>query len=50
MGGDSFADYERAYREAKGKSIVPASALKSNEGVPVLKPSPGPGKERSGLG
>ncbi len=35
MAGASLADYERAYREAKLKSVIPASALASTETVNI---------------
>lgn len=35
MAGASLADYERAYREAKVKSVIPASALASTETVNI---------------
>lgn len=39
MAGASWADYERAYRQTKGKGIIPASALASAGAVGLRPPS-----------
>ena len=37
MGGASFTDYERAYQQTKGKSVIPDSALTGTAGAIPLR-------------
>lgn len=39
MGGASLADYERAYKQAKGKGVMPASVLTGATAVPLREAS-----------
>lgn len=44
MGGASYADYERAYRDAKGKGIIPASAMAAAPAALQAVPAPARGE------
>ena len=41
MAGGSYADYEKAYEQSKGKGLIPPSALTgAGDDVPLRKASP----------
>ncbi|MDP2916652.1 MAG: peptidase M28, partial [Dehalococcoidia bacterium] len=40
MAGISPAEYERAYKQVKGKGVMPVSALAAVSAAPVREPSP----------
>jgi heat shock protein HtpX len=45
MAGVSYADYDKAYRQVRGKGIVPAAVVASAGAVGLRGPSIGPAEE-----